>query len=338
MDAIENAIRTALEKGDAGSQAFRERVYKSAFSALEKALESRKSISEDMAERRREGLRAKILQIESEFFTVGGKPEIGKRDISGSGTGHNKVVTEAPAINPDDRLVASIVADEPQPGDLSELSFRRRPFAILFISALLLAAIGAGIWWTLQSGILESVEQRDGSVPNPPLELNGESFRPERIPGGDDRSADSKIPRNWIGIFEPVDSTDVTVPGGATAQLTERDGESYLRVGSSGGAEILFDIGEGTLERIAGGSALFSVAARAQEGQTVQMSVACDLAELGDCGRKRYVVGAALAEYLFEVELPDRSPGAAGVIAVNPDITGQGMMVDIKEIRVAITR
>ncbi len=321
MDAIEKAIRGALQKGNARDQAFRERVYKSAFAALERALEARDSITADAAERRRQALRTKIGEIESEFV-----PAAEAENSSGP------AASAASGVTPSDRLERTgeqPLAEEP--------ISKRRPFATLFMIALLLAAVGTGVWWTLQTGILESIESRDGRVPNPPPKLEGESFRPEKLPEEADDGIGSDIPRSWIMVFEPAVSTDVTVPGGAKAELSERDGEAFLRISSQGGAEVLFDIGEGTLERIAGGKALFSISARAQEEEMTQISVACDLAELGDCGRKRYEVGAALSEFLFEIELPNRDPGAAGTIAINPDISGGGMQLDIKEIRIAIT-
>lgn len=346
MDAIEKAIRTALEKGDAGNEAFRERVYSSAFSALERALGARESITDEAAELRRKALRAKIIEIESEFVpasapapTAEPRDETVTADVAPPAALDAGTEPAAPEIKLDGRLAdtgsAEISADDLATVDRAT---RRRPFAMMFIIVLLVAAVGTGIWWTIDSGILVPADQRDGSVPNPAPELNGESFRPEKLPDDTDEEADANLPRDWIGIFETANSTDVTVPGGASAELVERDGEGYLRVTAKDGAELLFEIGEGTLERIAGGKALFSVSARAQEGETVQISVACDLAELGDCGRKRYEVGTALSEFLFEIELPNRDPGAAGTIAINPDISGAGLVLDIKEIRVAITQ
>lgn len=342
MDAIEKAIRSALEKGDAGSQAFRERVYNSAFAALERALNAREAISPEVAEKRRKGLRAKIIEIETEFVPAGDPPadEAAVDETRPPEQPPPPVAEEAapPSVDPADRLQpASRHAPDAEIELDPEARPKRRPFAIMFVIVLLLAATGTGAWWTIQSGILVPADERNGSVPNPPPELSGESFRPEKIPGGDD-SGESDIPRNWISIFEPANSTDVTVPGGVDAKLVERDGESYLRVATTGEAEILFDIGEGTLERIAGGQVLFSISARAQEDEATQISVACDLGELGNCGRKRYEVGTAISELLFELELPNRDPGAAGTIAINPDISGSGRMLDIKDIRVSITQ
>ena len=73
-----------------------------------------------------------------------------------------------------------------------------------------------------------------------------------------------------------------------------------------------------------------------RQDKETQISVNCDFGELGDCGRKRYEVGYERGEYLFEVELPAKSPGAGGSIAINSDFANEGKAVDIYEIRVSV--
>lgn len=67
MDPIEQAIRNAFSKGNPEDPAFREKVYRSANAALEKALQANASISPEAAERRRKSLLAAVTSIESEF-------------------------------------------------------------------------------------------------------------------------------------------------------------------------------------------------------------------------------------------------------------------------------
>lgn len=67
MDPIEQAIRNAFLKGNPEDPAFREKVYRSANAALEKALQANASISAEAAERRRKSLLAAVTSIESEF-------------------------------------------------------------------------------------------------------------------------------------------------------------------------------------------------------------------------------------------------------------------------------
>ncbi|MBE0694266.1 MAG: hypothetical protein IH590_14345, partial [Aquamicrobium sp.] len=67
MDSIEKAIRTAFAKGDPTDRAFREKVYRSAFGALDRALETNPNMTQAVAARRRETLLAAITVIETEF-------------------------------------------------------------------------------------------------------------------------------------------------------------------------------------------------------------------------------------------------------------------------------
>ncbi len=338
LDAIEKAIRSALEKGNADNAAYRERVYKSAFAALERALNARDAISDDAAEKRRTNLRAKIIQIETEFVPA----ETATPD-------HEPIAAKAPPVEPPrdtppkppddkDTPAGTALAAEKRDIEPDKPAPKKRPFATMFMIVLVLAATGTGVWWTMQSGILAPVAERDGSVPNPAPKLDSESFRPEKLPDNQESGNAIDRPHSWISVFNSANSTDVTIPVGTNAEFVDRDGERYLRVSTSGSAELLFDVGEGTLERIAGGKALFSILARAQEGETTQMSVACQLAALGNCDRKRFEVGATLGEFLFELELPGKSPGTAGTIAINPDVANSGRSLDIKDIRVAITQ
>lgn len=356
MDAIERAIRKALEKGDAHDEAFRERVYKSAFSALERALRQKENIPADLTESRRQRLRDKIVEIETEFMPAEEtpSPEPMPEPPPRMEPEPNRRVEPAfeqqaavrspraaePVIDPSERPASfRSETDRRDDDDAIELGRSRRPrrkFAVMFLIVVLLAAIGMGVWWTIQSGILLPIEARDSSVPNPPTELESENFRPESLP--DDVTGGSVADSDWITIFDPSDSTEVTVPNQVDAEIVELDSQAYLRVRSIGGSEVLFDIGQGTLERLSGGKALFSISAIAEEGNPTQISVACDLAELGNCGRKRYEVGSTPGEFLFEIDLPARQPDAAGTLAINPDISGTGLPVYIREIRVAAVR
>lgn len=70
LDVIEKAIRDAFEKGDPGNRDFRVKVYRSAFTALDRALEGNAGVSPDAAATRREKLRMAITEIESEFVAA----------------------------------------------------------------------------------------------------------------------------------------------------------------------------------------------------------------------------------------------------------------------------
>ena len=109
-----------------------------------------------------------------------------------------------------------------------------------------------------------------------------------------------------------------------------------IRSGASGSA-IIFDVGQGILEQIAGKKAIFDIVARAEEGKDTQMSVDCNFGELGDCGRKRYAVGEHPAPTICSRSTcrPERRAPAARSPSI-PDFSNSGKAVDIFEIKVSV--
>ena len=130
----------------------------------------------------------------------------------------------------------------------------------------------------------------------------------------------------------------VNAPTGATAEV-ERGRVRLTSCASAraGGAAVIFDVGQGVLEQIAGKKAVFDIVARAEEGKETQISVNCDFGELGDCGRKRYEVGyeqRRISVRRSSCRQSGRAP--AGSIAINSDFSNEGKAVDIYEIRVSV--
>lgn len=444
MDVIEKAIRGAFEKGDAEDKAFREKVYRSAFAALDRALQANPNVTVETAIARRKSLQAKITEIESEFIPA--LPEIdpaifdfsddnaeppavdlGTRpassapaiepvvppvvrvaeaaptrvepaaptvDVSPPTAPAAAPVVEAPAIEvnstaeappaqpagvsprtepsfaPEPSVgpvaaeqgedptaftapdVASLDMDPPRQPPSEEETYevspdpdaavvreRRRPYAAMFIAVTLFVAAAMGLWWAADTGLLKSPAERDTSVPNPPATTEAEDFIPEdeepiqapKKPGETDEL------KNWITVFSPEDASQVSAPTDTSAEVVEGDEGQVLRIRSgTSGSAILFDVGQGVLEQIAGKRAIFDIVARAEEGQETQISVSCNFGELGDCGRKRYAVGHERGEFLFEIELPAGQPGAGGTIAISSDVSNQGKAVDISEIKVSV--
>jgi hypothetical protein len=382
LDAIEKAIRNAFEKGNADDRAFREKVYRSAFAALDRALQANPGVSVEAAIKRRKAMQAKIAEIESEFL-----PAVAVAAVdAGEGNGEAAPAVDSPATrapaavapaidapavaSPSPRMepaagtAAGGTADaqrSPQPAaapdirlepvagtpaadsaataevapDRDERRARRRRFPIgLVLGLLLLAAAGYGLWWALENGILR-LPARTGAGAPPTIGDNaapGDEAAPQK-PGEADQG------RNWIIVFAPNDPTLVNAPSDAKAEVMKDDTGSFLRIRSGpSGSAVSFDVGQGILEQVAGKHAVFDVIARAEEGKDTQMSIDCNFGELGDCGRKRYAVGHQKNEYLFDVQLPDKHPGAAGTIAINSDFDQQGKSVDIYEIRVSIAQ
>ncbi|MEX0956934.1 MAG: hypothetical protein WDZ83_17185 [Rhizobiaceae bacterium] len=343
MDSIERAIRDALAKGDASDRAYRERVYRSVLAALERANSAEGSLTPEAAANRRNALKSHITAIEEEFIPAVA-PTIDPPSVTPQGEAApapspvaepriDRPIRNEPAPQrhfSTDAEIGATAEDRLSPVDEGEDRKRRRPYAAMFVAVTLVAALAIGGWWAVETGLFG---RPDGSVPNPPPQLEEEDFAPGPPPTG---PANPDPPRDWITLFSPADISTVVTPSGASAEAMEDDAGPYLAIRSgSGGEAVLFDIPADVLQQFAGGGAVFDVIARAEEGQETQISITCNFGELGDCGRKRYLVGYEKADYLFEIDLPRGSPGADGTIAIVSDVSNGGRALHVFEIRAA---
>lgn len=396
MDAIEKAIRNAFEKGNAEDRAFREKVYRSAFAALDRALQANPGVTVEVAIKRRKAMQAKIAEIESEFLPA--VPDIAVEARAGTpapdveppaadapeaaspmvdtpkdgqavdapGPPEPAAVTvDGPALSVSDAprsrvlpVVPDIMIEPVLPGspaveaaagpvdggvevapDRDERRARRTrlPLSAAFLGIALLAAAGIGVWWGVKSGVFKAPAHMGAAQPEAtPAAGDDEDFTPSADDAAPQKPGQADQARDWITVFSPSDPTLVSAPADTRAEVMQDDTGSFLRIRSgASGSAISFDVGQGILEKMAGQHAVFVIAARAEEGKETQISVDCNFGELGDCGRKRYAVGHERNEYLFDVQFPDKQPGAAGTIAVNSDFDKQGKSVDIYEIRVS---
>lgn len=375
MDVIEKAIRNALEKGNAADKAFREKVYRQAFAALDKVLQANPGITVEAAMRRRKALQADIVEIEKQYLPGRARPvddlntptgplptsatpavELDRRDsaqradapvpeISLSETNRRVGGRVDPVVAVDEAADSAASTDMPNlerterrveetlTVDGPPERRRRNRFASFFVAATLFSALAMGIWWAIQTGLIgktDELEPMATQQPQPP-----EDFEP----GADTppvQAAQATPEREWVTVFSPTDTDALSAPSDASAEIMKGETGSFVRIKSgASGSAIVFDIGQGVLEKIAGKKATFDIVARAEDGKQTQMSVICNFGELGDCGRKRYAVGNARGDYLFELDVADKRPGAGGTIAINSDFDNAGKSVDIYEIKVS---
>ncbi|AGB42584.1 hypothetical protein Mesau_00079 [Mesorhizobium australicum WSM2073] len=379
MDAIEKAIRNALEKGNAEDRAFRERVYRSAFAALDRALQANPGVTVEVAIKRRKAIQAKITEIESEYLpavpgvapqidapaveaAAGAAPavEAGPRASSpavtvdgpgqpASDAPRSRVLPVVPDIMPDATLPGAPAIDMSVPAssgaatevapdrDERRIRGRRLPLTAIFFTVTLLAAIGIGLYFAMQTGVFKTAAQLNTAPPEAPPTVEDDDFTPADGANAPAKPGAADLSRDWINVFLPSDPTHVAAPSDAKAEVMKDDSGPFLRIQSgASGSAIAFDVGQGVLEKLAGKHAVFDIIARAEDGKDTQISVDCNFGELGDCGRKRYAVGQQKNEYLFDVKFPDKHPGSAGTIAINSDFDKQGKAVDVYEIRVSV--
>lgn len=345
MNPIEKAIRNALAKGDAGDRTFREAVYRSAFGALDRSIAANPDMTDAIAQRRRQTLLAAITAIETEFVPAKPAPAPTEQQpevsppVDAASFDAPPVVAPEPAGHKDAVLAPVLDEDRSRlPRENAPATRRQRRAKPAgqsddqdsgrgggrgwslksLIGVLVLAAALAAVWWLTASPV----------APTTTPSQTGEN-EPPRL------RDDVDVREGWIDIFTPADPTTVAAPGDSRAEVMDDDDGQFLRIRSgASGTPVLFDIGQGVLAQIAGRRAVFSLDVRGADGQNTQIAVDCNLAELGDCGRKRYDAGASREEFLFEVDLPDARAGSGGTIAINPDLEGAGKSLDIYAIRI----
>ncbi|MCO6048302.1 hypothetical protein NGM99_00670 [Mesorhizobium sp. RP14(2022)] len=357
MDPIEKAIRNAFEKGDARDRAFREKVYRSAFAALDKTLKNNPQVTVEKAIARRKALQTKITQIEAEFVAPP-PPVAPSLDMSPSLDGvrptqNTRPSPRAPQGGP--RVEPGFDGiDNPSPvaersgGFAVDPDMRREPRrrgwgGLLFFLLFLAILAGAG-YWAYQNGIIRQLADQylgsSATTTTTPETTDGQPIEP--APAQPSSSAppalgeQSDESRNWINVFDPTDPATARATGGAAARGANDPAGPYLEARSNGAdGTVVFDVGQGILDQLKGRSATFDIVARGAGGSGTQVSVDCDFGPLGDCGRKRYAITPDRADYLFEVTFPNETPRAGGTITINTDVSGGTGAVDIFEIRVA---
>ncbi len=376
MDAIEKAIRNAFAKGNAEDRAFREKVYRSAFAALDRALQANPGITVETAIKRRKAMQARIAEIEAEFLPAVA-PQV-ERDAP-SPSVQAPAVSATPAASAPSPAAGNArrepsVGAEPAPVVAASARSDAAPVVPDIVLEPTFAGSPSAEAGSFAGGVVEVMPDRDerraarrlpirrfvfgllvlaaiaagvwwvatSGVLKLPQRSGASTVGSSESSGNNAaepvRPGDADQGRNWIVVFTPDDPTLVSAPSDASAEVTKDDTGSFLRIRSgASGAAVSFDVGQGVLKELAGKHAVFDVIARAEDGKDTQMSIDCNFGELGDCGRKRYAVGHERDEYLFDVKFADKQPGAAGTIAINSDFDKAGKAVDIYAIQVSVT-
>ena len=203
---------------------------------------------------------------------------------------------------------------------------------MILVTCLVIAFVGIGAVWVMVSGALQTPQQRDTSVPNPPATIDSEDFA--GLP-----SPDGAFSGDWIDVFTPRDAA--TVSGGEAAELNLlEDGRQgcasrgLARCRGTGRGSVRTR-GPGLLQSLAGGQSMVALTMRSSGDVPTQIYVRCVLPGGGDCGRHRFDVTYEAGDVIFSFDLSNA--GAAtepAFLALNSDITGAGNGVDIYGIRI----
>jgi hypothetical protein len=337
LDPIERAIRNALEKGDALDAAFRERVYVSAEHALSRSLSAHAAIAPADKHRRIEKLRNIAAQIEREFAPATEDAGLGTGQAQGAPNWN--IQPESIQARPSDLARApakswrkSSRSAARDLGGVSAKSNRRLSRIFIFVTVFALAVMLGWLLWT--SGILD--KPTEGSE-NPTVELTSESSSDETAPKiGSATDADE----GWISVFAPSDAASLDLADGLSAELLGTGGNSFVVLKSADGQEgkgvASIEVGRGLLESLRGKKVIFDIQARAADAEGAQMSIACDLAGMGQCQRTRFRLESQLIDSLVSVQLNDIAPEASGVLSISPDLEGKGRPIEIHSVRVRV--
>jgi hypothetical protein len=272
LDPVEKAIRNALEKGNAEDRAFREKVYRSAFAALERATASHPELTVEMAIRRRHSLQAKITSIESEYLPAAPALPVHPGEVPTVSLDEPEAAAGTPAVEaptvvsesgPEDEQgsAPSVALDgEPEPGvdapavDLGvggpspEPALAGSPAAATVAPdrderrtrrRRPLAAMFVTVTLLCAAAIggwwaydLGLLKLPAAPPPAPP-QIVEEDFDPaEETPLQPGEPGGTQELRNWITVFSPDDASAVNAPSGATAEVSEDESGQFIRIRS----------------------------------------------------------------------------------------------------------
>ncbi len=219
-----------------------------------------------------------------------------------------------------------------------------RGLGFLLILITCLAVLVMGLWFAITNGALKL--RGTGDIAETTVTIDPQDApEPEKPAVSTQTPAAAQAPAaaagdNWLMIFRPENPGELVVDPTIIANVKGSGPLAHLRVepakSSSGEAAVVFSIGQGVLEQIAGKRAVFDIVAAADDGSPTQISVFCDFAGLGDCGRKRFQIDAATSDNLFQIEFPSGNPTGNGQIVLNPDVDGKGRALEIYAIKVRV--
>jgi hypothetical protein len=272
LDPVEKAIRNALEKGNAEDRAFREKVYRSAFAALERATASHPELTVEMAIRRRHSLQAKITSIESEYLPAAPALPVHPGEVPTVSLDEPEAAAGTPAVEaptvvsesgPEDEQgsAPSVALDgEPEPsadapavdlgvgGPSPEPALAGSPAAATVAPdrderrtrrRRPLAAMFVTVTLLCAAAIggwwaydLGLLKLPAAPPPAPP-QIVEEDFDPaEETPLQPGEPGGTQELRNWITVFSPDDASAVNAPSGATAEVSEDESGQFIRIRS----------------------------------------------------------------------------------------------------------
>jgi hypothetical protein len=331
VNSVEQAIRAALDKGNAEDQGFRRRIYASASSALERSLAARNYSDGEIAARR-QALVMSIRHIESDFQmaledeTQGFGPDI-ERNTARVAAQDARATVVPPSQSVFMPSGHHAERHERQFSKPVKISAKQKswPWLTIALNGGFLLALILGGFWAYQEGKRIYVE---ATAPNP---AGKKPALAENTPSGQPATID------WIEVFSARDTDLVSPAPGAKTQITSRDGASYVVMTGDAANEISVKIGAGLIQTFAGKRVLFNITARSLGAAVLETGMNCAFGDGTPCERKRFKIGSSTTEYMFAIAVSGAAKGD-GALLIAPDLTGSGGALEIESIRATLVQ
>ena len=323
VNAVEQAIRAALAKGDASEQTFRRRIYGSASAALERSLNAR-AYTEAEITTRRQSLLATIKHIETEFLIAVERESPVTPTVSAYDERTSNIL-DVLVAKPEAAGVETPVRRERVIAKPVKISPQRKPrrWLIVALNISFLLALVIGGFWAYSEGKRIYAEATTSKP---------DGLKPALAETGAANAADVT---DWVQIFSARDTDLLTAAPRAKAEITSRDGLNYVVMSGDDKNEVAVKIGAGLTQTFAGKRVLFNIKARSTTGAILDMGLHCAFGADTKCERKRFKIGPQSTEYMFAVSVSNSASGDAALL-IAPDLTGGGGAVEIENIRATI--
>jgi hypothetical protein len=275
-------------------------------------------------------------RIEAERRTPAGRPATATSDIGairperedGFGKGGKTATARGTA--------AAAEASNFRPERVAKARKRRgRVFSFLLVVATLIAAFGALAWWVRTSGLLDELQNgADGSTP--PTTISGEDFSGED-PLKKALDTQSRFSSEWRAVFAPGEAAKLSAGAAGRFEAVSTNEGPAIRVTSTNAERdgaVRIEVSPEVLGEMGGKTSTIAMSVQSVNGKPVQISVECDFATMGGCGRHRFTVSER-TDILFQVEFEGSlSPNGPGHLLLNSDITGGDASVNLYAVRI----
>lgn len=318
MSAIEQSLRNRLESGNAASPTYRLSIYEASARALERMLAARDP-DQERDDRERERLGTTIQRVEAEYGERYENDAFAEQDSVApvGGDTFDPAPARAPAsFAPPPDAGPEETAEEWRPRAGRPTAPRGRSVLPFVVGALVLVLLGVLVLYTLGVFSSPAGPAQDGAPPAaeesaaPPASLEEETAE---APAGGGLS--------WINVFSGGELDRLSTPDGGRVEAVSEEERAAVRLAAPQGtaSEVLLELGQGLVNRIAGSTVRIELTAGSPDDALREFSVRCVFGEASICDRQRFVTDMREEAFVFDVAVPAGAAGP-GVLAIGPGL------------------